>query len=72
MTPKTVGGKKLQKEWLKSKLSVREFAEESLTLLQTINTMYCDPPIGSKPGDDPREVERIHESIWKCERMNHG
>lgn len=46
--------------------------QESLTLLQTINAMYCDPPIGSKPGDDPREVERIHESIWKCERMNHG
>lgn len=28
MTPKTVGGKKLQKVWLKSELSVREFAED--------------------------------------------
>ena len=44
----------------------------SLTLLHSANMMLCNPPLGSKPGDDPREVERIHESVWRCERRNHG
>lgn len=40
---------------------------ESLTILQAVNIMYCNPPLGSKPGDDPREVEKIHASVWRCE-----
>ena len=41
--------------------------QESLTILQAVNIMYCNPPLGSKPGDDPREVEKIHASVWRCE-----